>query len=70
MIGHPMDKTEREISISCASSVQRDINKHLDRIEELMYEAKYFNLCIRDASLTNDELIASIEARIWWEDKK
>jgi hypothetical protein len=61
--------TEREVSIKCAASVQRDINKHMDRIKELVQEARYFQICIRDASLSDAEQIAALEARIWWEER-
>lgn len=61
--------TEREISEICVRSIQRDIRKHLDRISELNEEYRYFMACIRDATPTNAEHIAMIEARMWWEDR-
>lgn len=64
-----MTRTEREIHMLCMKSVQRDINKHLDRISELNAEGKYFMACIRDATPTDAEHIAMIEARMWWEDR-
>lgn len=63
-----MSRTEAEIATSCMRSVQRDINKHLDRIKELNEEGKFFMAWLRDTKPTEEEFLAMMEARIWWEE--
>lgn len=62
-----MRQTEADIAALCMGSVQRDINKHLDRIKELNAEGKYFMAWLRDTKPTEEEFLAMMEARIWWE---
>lgn len=62
--------SERQIALKCMSSVQRDINKHLDRIAELQREGRYFMAWLRDTQLTGEEMVAAMEARMWWEQRE
>lgn len=61
--------TEKELMMSSFDLTIRDINEHLVRIQELTRKAEYYQACIRDNTLTDDEFVAVLDARIWWEER-
>ena len=61
--------TERADIQHKAKIVRLDLRDNMAHAQQLIGELRYLTACERDTQLTDAELVASLDARQWWEDR-